>query len=321
MKLEVAQKIVAAALASATDAATSSRWRWPCSTRAARSRRCAAEDGTSLKRAEIAIGKAHGALAMGLGSRTLGKLAAERPHFMAAVTHAVGGSLIPVPGGVLIRDGAGALIGAVGISGDTSDNDETAAVAGIEAAGCKADPRSLSTRHAGAARGRDGARGPRARAARAPLRARGAAPQGPALSAARALRRAADGRARCERLDRRAKYILVHLDERRGAGRAPRHDRPLQRAAADALPSPSWGGRGSGTRIAYRPQECQLGEYTHEHGDDAKHDHLVFTMSGGAVVTYNDARRFGYMTLIPESELDAARVLRAASASSRSATT
>ena len=42
-----------------------------------------------------------------------------------------------------------------------------------------------------------------------------------------------------------------------------------------------------------------LGDYTYEHGEDAKHDHLVFTMSGGAVVTYNDARRFGYMTLIP----------------------
>ena len=77
---------------------------------------------------------------MGLGSRTLGTMAAQRPHFVAAVTHAVGGMLIPVAGGVLIRDGAGALLGAVGISGDTSDNDETAAVAGIEAAGLKADP-------------------------------------------------------------------------------------------------------------------------------------------------------------------------------------
>jgi uncharacterized protein GlcG (DUF336 family) len=100
----------------------------------------AAEDGTSLKRAEIAIGKAHGALAMGLGSRTIAKMAAERPHFVAAVTHAVGGSLIPVPGGVLVKDSTGALLGAVGVSGDTSDNDEIAALAGIEAAGCKGDP-------------------------------------------------------------------------------------------------------------------------------------------------------------------------------------
>ena len=57
--------------------------------------------------------------------------------------------------------------------------------------------------------------------------------------------------------------------------------------------------RGEGTDAA----RVQLGDYTHEHGGDAKHDHLVFTMSGGAVVTYNDARRFGYMTLDPESEL------------------
>ena len=100
----------------------------------------AAEDGTSLKRAEIAIGKAHGALAMGLGSRTLFSRSQQQPQFMAAVTHAVGGSLIPVPGGVLINDSAGTLIGAVGVSGDTSDNDEIAAMAGIAAAGCKGDP-------------------------------------------------------------------------------------------------------------------------------------------------------------------------------------
>ncbi len=99
-----------------------------------------AEDGTSLRRAEIAMGKANGALALGMGSRALAKQAAERPQFVAAVTHLVGApALVPVPGGVLIRDAAGALLGAVGISGDTSDNDETCAVTGIEAAGLKAD--------------------------------------------------------------------------------------------------------------------------------------------------------------------------------------
>ncbi len=98
----------------------------------------AAQDGTSLKRGEIARGKADGALAMGLGSRALAKMAAERPAFVAAATHAVGGSLVPVPGGVLIIDG-GAVIGAVGVSGDLSDNDEICAVAGIEAAGLKAE--------------------------------------------------------------------------------------------------------------------------------------------------------------------------------------
>ncbi len=99
----------------------------------------AAQDGTSLKRCEIAIGKAHGAVAMGVGSRALHKMALERPYFVEAATHAVGGSLVPVPGGVLIRDAGGALLGAIGISGDTSDNDEAAALAGIAAAGLVGD--------------------------------------------------------------------------------------------------------------------------------------------------------------------------------------
>ena len=102
-------------------------------------RALATQDGTSTKRAEVAIGKAHGAVAMGIGSRDL----AKRPaHFLAAVTHAVGGMLVPVPGGVLVRDDQGALLGAVGVSGDTSDNDEAAAMAGIEASGLSSDPGS-----------------------------------------------------------------------------------------------------------------------------------------------------------------------------------
>jgi len=100
-------------------------------------RALAAQDGTSTKRAEVAIGKAHGAVAMGIGSRDL----AKRPaHFLAAVTHAVGGMLVPVPGGVLVRDDHGVLLGAVGVSGETSDNDEAAAMAGIEACGLSSDP-------------------------------------------------------------------------------------------------------------------------------------------------------------------------------------
>ncbi len=100
----------------------------------------AAEDGTSLKRGEIAHGKAHGALALGMGSRGIAKRAASDPAFIAAVTHAAGGALVPVPGGVLLRDEEGVLLGAVGISGDTSDNDEAAALAGIAAAGLLGDP-------------------------------------------------------------------------------------------------------------------------------------------------------------------------------------
>ena len=98
----------------------------------------AAQDGTSLRRGEIARGKADGALALGVGSRALAKMAAERPAFVAAATHAVGGSLVPVPGGVLVMSG-GEVVGAVGVSGDLSDNDEVCAVAGIEAAGLTAE--------------------------------------------------------------------------------------------------------------------------------------------------------------------------------------
>jgi uncharacterized protein GlcG (DUF336 family) len=99
-----------------------------------------AEDGASLKRAEIAIGKASAAIAMGIGTRSINKMAKDRPYFIASVTSAVGGSFVPVPGGVLIKGQDGALLGAVGISGDVSDNDEAAAVAGIAAAGLVADP-------------------------------------------------------------------------------------------------------------------------------------------------------------------------------------
>ncbi len=97
------------------------------------------EDGSSMKRFEIGFGKAHGALSLGMGSRALMARAEQQPFFIAAVTAAVGGALVPVPGGVLVRDGDGALLGAVGVTGDTSDNDEAAAVAGIEAAGLTAE--------------------------------------------------------------------------------------------------------------------------------------------------------------------------------------
>ena len=98
-------------------------------------RAAASEDGTSLKRAEIAMGKAYGALSLGVGSRAIHKMAVDRPYFVAAATHAVGGQLVPAPGGVLIKDAQGRVLGAIGVSGDTSDNDEMAAAAGIEAAG------------------------------------------------------------------------------------------------------------------------------------------------------------------------------------------
>jgi uncharacterized protein GlcG (DUF336 family) len=97
----------------------------------------AAQDGTSLMRAEIAHGKGYGALAMGMGSRALYQRSQEQPSFIGAMNGLAQGRLVPVPGGVLIMDGT-TLLGAVGVSGDTSDNDEICAVAGIEAAGLKA---------------------------------------------------------------------------------------------------------------------------------------------------------------------------------------
>jgi len=98
----------------------------------------AAQDGTSLLRSEIAHGKAYGALAMGMGSRALFQRAQEQAYFIGAVNTLAQGRLVPVPGGVLILNN-GELLGAVGISGDTSDNDEACAIAGIEAAGLKAN--------------------------------------------------------------------------------------------------------------------------------------------------------------------------------------
>ena len=95
------------------------------------------EDGASPGRFEIARAKAYGAVMLGMpGSVQLARAEAQA-YFMAAVNGAFGGKVVPVPGGVLVlRDGA--VVGAVGVSGDTSDNDAKAAVAGIEAAGFQA---------------------------------------------------------------------------------------------------------------------------------------------------------------------------------------
>ncbi len=93
------------------------------------------EDNSGILRVEIATGKAYGALGFGVSSRVVGANNTDRPAFMAAVSAASGGRFIPVAGGVLVRDEQGQVIGAVGVSGDNSDNDEICAVAGIEAAG------------------------------------------------------------------------------------------------------------------------------------------------------------------------------------------
>src|SRR5947207_1081159 len=98
------------------------------------------EDKSGILRIDIAFGKAWGALGMGFGSRTLFERAQATPQFFTMLAAASGGRIVSNPGGILIRDAAGDVIGAAGISGDTSDNDEICGVAGIEAAGLKADP-------------------------------------------------------------------------------------------------------------------------------------------------------------------------------------
>lgn len=97
------------------------------------------EDRSSLLRPEIATGKAWGVLGMGFGGRELARRAAKVPQFFGALSDMSGGRMVAVPGGVLIRSEAGEILGSVGISGDTSENDEICAVIGIQAAGLVAD--------------------------------------------------------------------------------------------------------------------------------------------------------------------------------------
>jgi uncharacterized protein GlcG (DUF336 family) len=97
------------------------------------------DEKASISRPEIAMGKAAGCLGMGFGGRELAKRSAAAPQFFTSLAAIFPKGIIPVPGGVLIRDGAGTLIGAVGVTGDTSDNDELCALAGIAAAGLVAD--------------------------------------------------------------------------------------------------------------------------------------------------------------------------------------
>jgi uncharacterized protein GlcG (DUF336 family) len=98
----------------------------------------AIQDGSSLARFDVAKAKANGAISFNMGSRGLEKLAKDRPHFLAGALGVIDG-IIPVPGGVLIKSADGKILGAVGVSGDTSDNDEAAALAGIQAAGLVGD--------------------------------------------------------------------------------------------------------------------------------------------------------------------------------------
>ena len=99
---------------------------------------CQRQDGASNMRVKLAAGKASGALALGVSSRRIGDMALERPHFIAAVDSMAESGMVPAAGGVIITDAAGTILGAIGVTGDTSDNDEACALAAIESAGLQA---------------------------------------------------------------------------------------------------------------------------------------------------------------------------------------
>lgn len=97
-------------------------------------------DRASTLRPQIAIGKASGALGLGVSSRKIADMAAERPTFVGSLAAIAQAGLIPAAGGVIVADPEGSVLGAVGVTGDTSDNDEICALAGIDAAGLAAQP-------------------------------------------------------------------------------------------------------------------------------------------------------------------------------------
>ena len=99
---------------------------------------CQRQDKASSMRAQIAAAKAGGALGLGVSSRKIGEMALERPTFVASLASIAPHGMVPAAGGVIVIDADGSAIGAVGITGDTSDNDELCALAGIAAAGLTA---------------------------------------------------------------------------------------------------------------------------------------------------------------------------------------
>ena len=98
------------------------------------------EDGCGVLRYDIAVGKAAAALGMGMSTRLIRDRLAARPVFQGALAAAADGRFIPVPGGVLVLDAQGRAIGAVGISGDTSDKDEFCAITAVQAVGLASEP-------------------------------------------------------------------------------------------------------------------------------------------------------------------------------------
>ena len=134
LNLEIAQKIVAAALAAAREMKLKPMGFVVLDARGAL-RAAAIEDETPLARWKVAYGKANGAISMGVSSRVLGTMAVDRPYFVGSLASVFPEGVVPVPGGVLIRDASGAIIGAAGASGDTSDNDEAALLKALASVG------------------------------------------------------------------------------------------------------------------------------------------------------------------------------------------
>ena len=102
------------------------------------------QDGARYIRPQIAVGKAWGALSLGVSSRGIAGIAAQMPAFFEALNVAAEGRMFPAPGGVLLRDQVGEIVGAVGVSGDSSDVDEAVGIAGAREAGLDPDPPGAS---------------------------------------------------------------------------------------------------------------------------------------------------------------------------------
>lgn len=103
------------------------------------------DEQASFLRPQIATGKARGCLGMGFGGRELARRAQAMPAFFDAINSLTDGEVIPVPGGILLRSSDGRVLGAIGVSGDTSDNDERCALLAIEALGLIGDTGDLQS--------------------------------------------------------------------------------------------------------------------------------------------------------------------------------
>jgi len=104
------------------------------------------EDGTGIRRYDVVVGKAFGALVMNRSSRDIGAIAERNPLFIQTLAMATEGRVIPTPGGVLIKNQDGRIVGAVGSSGDDADADEAIAIAAIRAAGFVPEPAEPTAR-------------------------------------------------------------------------------------------------------------------------------------------------------------------------------